>query len=59
MKLNAKKKKKKKNLLYTICLSKSIHSSGTIFFSYLASQKVTLSILPTHFTKYPATMDLF
>ena len=54
-----KKKKKKKNLLYTICLSKSIHSSRTIFFSYLAPQKVILSILPTHFTKYPAVVDLF
>ena len=29
------------------------------FFSYLAPQKATLSILPTHFTKHPAAMDIF
>ena len=40
-------------------MDKSIHSSGTIFFSYLAPQKGTLSILPTHFTKHPAAVDLF
>ena len=30
-----------------------------LFFSYLALQKVTLSILPTHFTKHPTAVDLF
>ena len=29
------------------------------FFSYLASQKTTLSILPTHFTKHLAAVGLF
>ena len=30
-----------------------------LFFSYLAPQKVILSILPIHFTKHPAVVDLF
>ena len=30
-----------------------------LFFSYLALQKVILSILPTHFTKHPTAVDLF
>ena len=29
------------------------------FFSYLTPKKVTLSILPTHFTKHPASVDVF
>ena len=29
------------------------------FFSYLTPQKVTSSILPIHFTKHPAAVDLF
>ena len=37
----------------------SIHSSGTNFFSSLVSQEATLSILLTHFTKHPVSVDLF
>ena len=38
---------------------KSIHIGGAIFFSYLAPQKTTLSILPSHFKKHSTSVVLF
>ena len=44
-------------MLFYLALEHS--QQWSYFFSYLAPQKVTLYILPTHFTKHSAAVDLF
>ena len=57
-----KNKKKERKMLRPQHFSQQIlehPQQWSYFFSYFASQKVTLSILPTYFTKHPTAVDLF